>query len=373
MWVLAPLFAALASSSFVKREGSNLVLDGKPFRFAGANCYWLGLDENVKNATTGSKVGYPTDFRVDDALATAAEMGANVVRAHTVGFSTGNAALSYEGSLGRFNDAAAERMDYAIAAAAKHGIRLVLPLTDNYAYYHGGKHDFVDWAGITGEPATSCVLPASVKEQQAKKCAFYSDGGVILSFRAYVRRLVTRVNRYTGVALADDPAILAWETGNELVGVPPQWTANISAFLKGELAVKQLVMDGRDGVRMGLKDGALSIPDVDMITDHYYMDLDKSAVPTFMSPDAAAAAAAGKVFTVGEVRAPLLLLRVLLAACHCLASLTRTALPGRVAPRAVRVEPREPHVLPRIGARQQCCGWRYVLEPVPARRPARLR
>ena len=54
--------AAVASdsmSSFVTRSGAQLMLDNEPFRFAGANMYWLGLDENVANATTGSKIGYP--------------------------------------------------------------------------------------------------------------------------------------------------------------------------------------------------------------------------------------------------------------------------------------------------------------------------
>ena len=118
--LLCGCVAAAASgsmSSFVTRSGAQLMLDNKPFRFAGANMYWLGLDENVANATTGSKIGYPTDFRIDDGLATAAEMGANVVRAHTLGVSTGNARYSFEGANGTFNDAAAERMDFAIARA----------------------------------------------------------------------------------------------------------------------------------------------------------------------------------------------------------------------------------------------------------------
>ncbi len=52
-------------TEFVTRSGSQLLLHGQPFRFAGPNIYWLGLDGN-----TGS-VAYPTHFRVDDALATA--------------------------------------------------------------------------------------------------------------------------------------------------------------------------------------------------------------------------------------------------------------------------------------------------------------
>src|SRR3982074_2072390 len=64
-----PALAAAPSDSFVTRQGNRLLLDGRPFRFGGANIYWLGLDENVGGIT------YPTHFRIDDALATARDMG----------------------------------------------------------------------------------------------------------------------------------------------------------------------------------------------------------------------------------------------------------------------------------------------------------
>ena len=74
--VLQPTHAV--PNTFVVRSGSQLLLKGKPFRFSGANIYWLGLDENVDG------LDYPTTFRVDDALATAKEMGATVVRSHSL-------------------------------------------------------------------------------------------------------------------------------------------------------------------------------------------------------------------------------------------------------------------------------------------------
>ncbi len=39
--------AAHCATEFVTREGSSLFLDGKVFRFSGANVFWLGLDEDV--------------------------------------------------------------------------------------------------------------------------------------------------------------------------------------------------------------------------------------------------------------------------------------------------------------------------------------
>src|ERR1700737_262489 len=64
-----PALAAAPSDRFVTRQGDRLLLDGRPFRFGGANIYWLGLDENVGG------IAYPTHFRIDDALATARDMG----------------------------------------------------------------------------------------------------------------------------------------------------------------------------------------------------------------------------------------------------------------------------------------------------------
>ena len=63
-----PMQGASQPLSFVTRRGSQLLVDGKAARIAGANVYWLGLDENV--LVNGSKLNYPTHFRVDDAFET---------------------------------------------------------------------------------------------------------------------------------------------------------------------------------------------------------------------------------------------------------------------------------------------------------------
>ena len=72
-----------AGNDFVRRQGSRLVLHGQPFRFGAANLPGLGMDELPKRE-------FPSRFRIDDALGTAALMGARVVRSHTLGISTGH-------------------------------------------------------------------------------------------------------------------------------------------------------------------------------------------------------------------------------------------------------------------------------------------
>jgi hypothetical protein len=253
------------AEGFITRSGSTLMLNGKPFRFAGANCYWLGLDENVGG------IAYPTQFRVDDALETAENMGATVVRAHTLGVSVGNA-LSVEPTLNTFNANAFKVIDYAIASAARHGIRLIIPLVDNYHYYHGGKHTFTDWRGISDENQ------------------FYTNTQVISDFENYVKKLLTHVNSYTGVVYMNDPTIMAWETGNE-ISPPVSWTQTIAQFLKS-VDKHHLVLDGTYGINTA----ALQVDAVDIVSDHFYpLDANK------LSTDAQTAQKGGKAFVAGEI------------------------------------------------------------------------
>jgi hypothetical protein len=256
--------------TFVKRNGSQLVLKGATFRFSGANIYWLGLDENVGG------VDYPTHFRVDDALATAQLMGATVVRSHTLGISVG-CSLCIEPSQGTFNETALRYVDYAIMSAKQHGLRLIIPLVDNFHYYHGGKSVFTKWNGLKDENQ------------------FYTNPAVIKAFEDYISHILNRVNSYTGVAYKNDPTILGWETGNGLLA-PSTWVETIAASIKS-IDPNHLVIDGNSGQSYGssMFAGDLQLPDVDIYTGQYY-PLNISALNT----QAGEAQRANKVFIVEE-------------------------------------------------------------------------
>ena len=257
--------AVSAPGGFVSRDRSSLVLDGAPFRAVGTNIYFLGLDENENG------VHYPTQFRITDALETAAALGWRVVRGHTVGISTGNA-LSFEPTLNVFNDAALDAADWAVAEATRLGIKLIIPLTDNWRYYHGGKHDFTTWVGEPDETK------------------FFTNPAAIAAFHDYVVRRLNHSNAYTGRRTADEPAVLCWESGNEFVAAPAAWTAALAALVKS-VAPKHLFMDGSNGI----VDASLASPGVDLYSQHFY-----PANAAAMSAAAAKVAGAGKAFVNGE-------------------------------------------------------------------------
>ncbi len=253
--------AYATSSGFVTRSGPHLMLNGQPFRFAGANMHWLALDDSAT---------YPSQFRVNDGLDAAKEMGVTVVRSHDLGISVG-CSNCIEPSPGLFNESALAHVDYAIKAARDHGIRLIIPFTDNWHFSEGGKHTFTDWRHLSDENQ------------------FYFKSEVIGDFETYIRTLLNHVNTYTGVAYKNDPTILAWETGNEL-DPPLSWTQLISTYIKS-IDSNHLVMDGRSGI----DPRAASLTSVDIVSDHYYP---KSIAQ--LESDANAAKVAGKAFIVGE-------------------------------------------------------------------------
>ncbi len=257
-----------ASDAFITRSGTSLLLNGRPFRFSGVNIYWLGLQEI-------SGVSYPSSFNVDDVLATASFMGATVVRSHTLGISVG-CDLCVEPALGIFNTVALQHIDYAIASARKHHIRLIIPLVDNWYYYHGGKHTFADWR--------------NTDEQ-----AFYSNSQVLGDFEQYISALFNHVNTYTGIAYKDDPTILAWETGNEL-SAPVDWVQTIAGYIK-KVDSHHLLMDGNyeQADQFSNFSADLHIDAIDLYTGHYYPPTITALKKEFDQVNVA-----NKVFVVGE-------------------------------------------------------------------------
>ncbi|KAK3394509.1 glycoside hydrolase superfamily [Podospora didyma] len=275
----------------VSREGSSLLVDGKPWKAVGANVYWLGLDENVTPPAgepyyAPLKASYPTKGRTTEIMAVVKAMGGTMIRSHTLGVSTGNP-LSLVPAPGQVNKQAFDAIDWAVWQARQYGLRLMVPLTDNFDYYHGGKYNFLRWAGFDLTQARDSNNPEVMQ--------FYNNATIVDSFKDYIRILVTHVNPYTNISYADDPTIFAYETGNELTGaiwkdmnVPIPWIRDISTFVK-TLAPKKLFVDGTYGVNKT----HLSIEEVDIYSNHYYpisisklkedIDLVRSANKTYFA------------------------------------------------------------------------------------------
>ncbi|OAA68738.1 Glycoside hydrolase, subgroup, catalytic core [Niveomyces insectorum RCEF 264] len=278
----------------VVREGSRLLLGGRPWKAVGPNVYWLGLDENVTPPAGApfyapTRASYPTKGRITEIMATVRALGGTAIRAHTLGVSTGNP-LSVWPTARATNADAFEAIDWAVHQARVYGLRLLVPLTDNYDYYHGGKFNFLRWAGF--------ALDGNRDARNPLVQQFYTNATVVALFHDYVTTLLTHVNRYTNLTYAADPTIFAYETGNELTGpvwgdmdVPADWLRATARLVK-TLAPGKLVADGTYGVnRSHLAD----VAEIDFVSDHFY-----PVSVAKLEADLALVAAANKSYLAGE-------------------------------------------------------------------------
>ncbi|GAP86097.1 putative glycoside hydrolase family 5 protein [Rosellinia necatrix] len=282
-----------ARLSAVVRDGSRLLVDGKPWKAVGPNVYWLGLDENVTPPAgepydPATKSSYPTKERITEVMAVVNALGGTMIRAHTLGVSTGNQ-LSIWPEQGVVNEEAFDTIDWAVYQAGLYGVRLLVPLVDNYDYYHGGKYNFLRWAGFNLTQAKDSNNP---QIQQ-----FYTNPAIVSSFKDYIKTLLTHRNQYNNLTYAEDPAIFAYETGNELLGpvwgdmdCPADWVRDIGKYVKG-LAPGKLFFDGTYGINKT----HLDIEEVDVFSDHFYpVNIQK------LQSGIDAVAGVGKVYFAGE-------------------------------------------------------------------------
>lgn len=265
------------SKSFVTRSGSKLMLDGRIFRFAGANLDWLVLandkflhfnDEEIGTATESY---YPSRGMIDNAFETVVRMNGTVARVWSAGCQ--GTPLSIEPELGKFNERALQQLDYVLDSASRHNIRLILPFCDNWDYYVGGVKQFSKWRGGAD---------------------FYNDCGCKADYKAYIDVIVNRKNSINNIEYKNDPTILAWESGNELNSTL-EWDREIAAYIKS-IDNNHLYALGKVG-SMSKMEEWLAIPEVDVVQMHYYR---VHNIPWEASKDASIASDAGKVFVVGE-------------------------------------------------------------------------
>lgn len=204
--------------AFVMSAGNQLSLAGHPFRFGGANVEWLGVAGYGPFDPAGPHLA--SHYEIDDALATAQEMGVTVVRSQTIGDSVG-CDVCLEPTLGTFNEAAFEEIDYALRSARRHGIRIIPTIVGDDARAGGSGCVYLGWRDIQ-VPNCSIVDMAP----------FWTDQTVLGDVENHIAALLNHVNVYTHVAYKDDPTILGWDLLNG-GGSPAPWTKQIVRFVHG--------------------------------------------------------------------------------------------------------------------------------------------
>ncbi|KAH9299389.1 hypothetical protein KI387_031071 [Taxus chinensis] len=213
--------------SFVERNGSQFVLDGKTMYVNGWNSYWL-MDQSVEDSARHKTITM---------LKRGAQMGLNVVR--TWAFNDGGY-NALQISPGIFDERVFRALDFVIVESRRNRIRLIFSLVNNLNAY-GGKSQYVQWAYAAGIDIRS------------SNDSFFYNPTIRGYYRDYVKTILTRKNSITGVEYRNEPAIFAWELINEprCISDPSGhtlqvWIEEMAKFVKS-LDNKHLLTVGLEG------------------------------------------------------------------------------------------------------------------------------
>ncbi|KAM0860991.1 hypothetical protein ACQ4PT_046184 [Festuca glaucescens] len=204
------VLAALAAGGFATVRGTRFMV---AFYSHGFNAHWLMY--MASNPANRSKVL--------DTLDQASRLGAKLVR--TWAFSDGGSSRPLQITPGVYNEAMFMGLDFVIAEAKKRRLYLILGMVNNWAPF-GGKKQYVQWARDKGH-------------YMGSDDDFFSSDVTQSFYKSHIKRVLTRVNIFTGVAYKDEPTIFAWELMNEprvpsdLSGKTMEaWVKMMSAYVK---------------------------------------------------------------------------------------------------------------------------------------------
>ncbi len=272
MLLILPVCNAIAFENFISRDGSTLLDGKKPFRFVSVNIpnYFILED---RAGIHGKKWHRVTAFEQRDAAKTVRRLGGQVFRSYTFSVEGGknlaeNMAHIYTDESGKihYNEELFRDVDRGLAIAAAEGVRVIIPLVDNWAWFGG----YAEWAALSG-----------VQD-------FWNDPKARAEFKKFISWLLKRKNTVTGVLYRNDPTIMAWELGNEVDKASPGWISEMAAHIKRHDSNHLIV----DGGHKSIPAVSLQDTNIDIVTTHY-TDQEFTAFAT-------QAAKAGKAYFYGE-------------------------------------------------------------------------
>ena len=238
--------SAWAGDGFVTRSGSQLLLDGQPYRFTGLNIY---------NANSDGWCWYAMDdgSALDEALA-AIGPGKKVFRSWFFQpLAIGGGARDWSA------------FDHTLDVAGSHGKKVIATLSDQWGECGDG--------GLNG-----------FKTQSWYEAGYeQGDPGMLVSYRDWVAEVVTRYR--------DDPRIAFWQLMNEAEVKPSEgdpcpgdgsdqaqvlgdWTADVAGLVKSidpnHLVSLGTIGSGQCGASGDQYEDLHAIPEIDLCEYHDY-------------------------------------------------------------------------------------------------------
>ena len=235
----------MAASSFVGVENGHFVKDGQPYYYVGTN-FWYGAilgseGQGGDRARLAKELDYMKSIGIDNLRILVGSDGERGVKTKVE--------PTLQEAPGVYNDTILAGLDYLLQEMGKRQMVAVLYLNNSWEW-SGGYGFYLEQAGEGKQPRPDDVGYPAFMNAMSK---YATNEKAHQLFYDYVRFIIGRTNRYTGLAYKDDPAIMSWQIGNEprafsreVLPAFEKWLAEASALIR-ELDPNHLISIGSEG------------------------------------------------------------------------------------------------------------------------------
>lgn len=242
---------SILNSDFVAVQGTQFMLNGKPYAFVGTNM-WFAAYLGSENPEYGDRqrLVRELDFLKANGITNLRILGSSE---RSPLRDSMRPAINYKGEVEHEDILAG--LDFALAEMAKRDMKAVIFL-NNFWEWSGGMATYLSW--VNGGEIVDMADPEKPWPAFALFSAqFYANKEADALYQKYIQTLLSRTNSFNGTAYRDDSTIMAWQLANEpRPGDGEVSRPNLSAYyawikrttsLIKSLAPKHLVSIGSEG------------------------------------------------------------------------------------------------------------------------------
>lgn len=245
----------------ITRKGDKLYEGDKVFRFMGLAA--PNIQQNESQIRLDRTNRFPDEYEIRDLLDGIRRVGGRATRTFSLSVYSplDNGMPVYIEGRRKYNEEAFRCLDRVITLSHEYDVRLIIPFIASQTF--GGIRGVDEFSAIAGKP----------------KGAFWTDEEQKADFRHFLDFMLNRKNTVNGILYKNDPAILAWQLGNEFGSYPGDrglkydewapkildWSLEMAAYIK-KVDPNHLIMEAGGADREKL----IQDPNIDVISDHLY-------------------------------------------------------------------------------------------------------
>lgn len=245
----------------ITRQGDKLYEGDKVFRFMGLAA--PNIQQNESQIRVDRTNRFPDEYEIRDALEGIRRVGGRATRTFSLSVyhpDDKNMPVYIAGRR-QYNEEAFQCLDRVIALCHEYDVRLIIPFIASQSF--AGIRGVDEFSALAGKP----------------KGAFWTDPEQKADFKHFLDFILNRINTVNGIQYKNDPAILAWQLGNEFGSYPGDrglrydewspiildWSLEMAAYIK-KADPNHLVIEAGGADRAKL----IADENIDIISDHLY-------------------------------------------------------------------------------------------------------